>query len=211
MSFKHSVSNVSCWLRSDNVLIRLTILWLLCVLLFISAWIVSYHLLPEGILRGRLLASELPVETSQVTTTFLRIFAINLFVGCGLVILSNLFRVGEVPLGYLVVIGHSILYGILLGTNSFSIPAPVRFVPSLTTVLSRSGAFEITAYILIAAATFGFVIWGQQSWLNWHTERVGSWRKWRLSRAEAAVIIGALLLLAVANYREALQIQQLLY
>jgi hypothetical protein len=197
------------WLSSDQVLVRLAALWLICAVLFVIVWSASYYLLPEGVLRGRLPASRLPVETSQLTTTFLRIFAINLLVACGLLFVANLFRVGETPLGYLVVIGHSVMYAILLGTNSFGIPAPARFAPSLTTLLGRSGAFEITAYIAIAAATQGLVIWRQRSWRDWRSDRVGSWRRWQLSRLEIAVIIGAICLLAAANYREALQIQQL--
>lgn len=202
--------NVFRWLKSDRVLLRLVVLWATCALIFAVAWTASYYLLPEGVLRGKLLASRLPVETSEVSTTFMRIFAINLLVGCGFTFVGNLFRVGEMPLGYLIVMGHSVSYAVLLGTNSFGIPAPARFAPSLTTVLGRSGAFEITAYTAIVAATQGLAIWRQRSWLDWHSERVGSPRGWRLNRAELAVIIGALLLLAAANYREACQMQQLL-
>jgi len=205
-----TVGNLSRWLSSDNVLVRFAALWALCALLFTAAWTVSYYLLPEGILRGKLLAGRFPVKTPQVTTSFLRIFAANLLVGCGFVTLSNLFRMGEMSLGYFTVMGHSVMYAILLGTNSFGIPAPARFAPSLTTVLQRSGAFEITAYIAIAAATQRLTIWRSRSWLDSHHERVRSWRQWRLNRAEIVMIVGAILLLAAANYREAVQMHQLL-
>jgi len=202
--------DVAGWLKSQRVLVRLAVLWLICALLFTIAWTASYYLLPEGVLRGKLLGGRLPVETPRVMTTFVRIFMVNLLAGCGIVTLGNLSRVGDMPLGYPIVMVHSVLYGVLLGTNSFGIPAPARFAPSLTTVLERSGAFEITAYIAIATAMRGLAIWRQRSWLDWHSERVGSWRKWRLDRAEVAVVVGAILLLAAANYREALQIQQVL-
>jgi len=202
--------NVARWLKSEIVLARLAALWLICALLFTIAWTTSYYLLPEGILRGKLLGGRLPVETPQVITTFVRIFMVNLLAGGGLVTLGNLFQVGNVPLGYPIVMVHSVLYAVLLGTNSFGIPAPARFAPSLATVLERSGAFEITAYIAIAAATRGLVIWRQRSWLDWRGEQVGSWRQWRLNRAEVVLVVGALLLLAAANYREAVQIQQML-
>jgi hypothetical protein len=194
-----------------GALVRLAALWLVCALLFTVAWSVSYHLLPEGVLRGRLLAARLPVATPQLTTTFLRVFSFNVLVAGGLVFVANLFRVGDIPLGYVVVAGHSLLYGILLGTNSFGIPAPGRFAPSLATVLGRSGAFEITAYIGLAVATKGLVILRQPSWWSWRSEQVGSWRRWRLTKTELAMVIGALALLAAANYREALQIHQLLH
>ena len=198
------------WLKSDKVLVRLAALWLICAVLFTIAWTTSYHLLPEGVLRGRLLGARMPIETPEVMTTFLRIFMVNLLAGCGIVTLGNLFRVGDTPLGYSVPLVHSVVYGVLLGTNSFGMPAAGPLAPSLTTLLGRSGAFEITAYIAIAAATTGLAIWRQRSVLDRHSEQVGSWRRWRLSRLEMAVVIGAVVLLAAANYREASQIQQLL-
>lgn len=205
------MGNLSQWLNSDNIWVRFAALWVLCALIFVVAWTASYYLLPEGVLRGKLLGQGMPIETPQVITTFLRIFAINMLAGCGLVTLANLFRVGDTPLGYFPVMYHSVLYGVLLGTNSFGIPAPARFAPSLTTVLSRSGAFEITAYIAIAAATRGLVIWRQRSFLDWRSgEQVGSWQHWHLTWAEIAMIVGAILLLAAANYREAVQMHQVL-
>jgi hypothetical protein len=202
--------SLSHWLKSVNVLARLAALWLICAPLFTVAWTTSYYLLPEGILRGKLLGQYIPVETSHVITTFLRIFGVNLLAGCGLVTLANLFQVGDTSLGCLIVMFHAGLYGVLLGTNSFGIPAPARFAPSLNTVLNRSGAFEITAYIAIAAATRGLAIWRQRSRLDWHSEQAGSWREWWLNRSEIGVIVGAILLLAAANYREAVQMHQLL-
>ena len=204
------MKNVSEWLHGDQVLARLAVLWTICALPFTVSWTASYHLLPEGVLRGKLPGQYIPVETPQIITTFLRVFGVNLLAGCGLVALANLCQAGRTPLGYPIVMVHAVLYGILLGTNSFGIPAPAHFAPSLATVLSRSGAFEITAYIAIAAATKGLVIWRQPSWLNWRSGQVGSWRKWRLNRAEIAMIVGAILLLAAANCREAFQIQQAL-
>ena len=202
------MKNVSQWLHSDKVLIRLAVLWLICALLFTASWSASYHFLLEGVLRGKLLGQHIPVVTPYVITTFLRVFGVNLLAGCGLVAVANFCQAGRTPLGYPIVMYHAVLYGVLLGTNSFGIPAPARFAPSLTTVLNRSGAFEITAYIAIAAATRGLIIWRQPSWLNWRSEQVGSWRKWRLNRAEIAVTAGAILLLAAANWREAVQIRQ---
>ena len=203
------LKNVSRWLYGDQVLERLAVLWTICALLFTASWTTSYYLLPEGVLRGKLLGQHIPVATPHVVTTFLRVFGVNVLAGCGFVALANFCQAGNTSLGYPIVMYHAILYGILLGTNSFGISAPARLAPSLTTVLNRSGAFEITAYIAVAVATRGLVIWRQPSWLNCRqTEQVGSWRKWRLNRAEIAVIVGAILLLAAANCREAFQIQQ---
>jgi hypothetical protein len=203
------LASIKNWLNNDNVLVRLITLWLICALLFTLSWTVSYYLLPEGILRGKLLAGRLPIETDRMITTFLRIFSFNLFVAGGLIVFANLFQVGDTPLGYLVVCSHSIIYGILLGTNSFGIPAPDRFAPSLSTLLSRSGIFEISAYIAIASATRRLVILRQPSWLSFSSEVVGSPRAWHLTRSELVVIMIAVLLLALGNFREAAQIHHL--
>ena len=53
--------------------------------------------MPLGVLRGKLLGSVLPVETSDVVTTFLRIFVTNMIVGCGLVTGANLTRARPAP------------------------------------------------------------------------------------------------------------------
>jgi hypothetical protein len=195
-------------LKNENVLLRLVSLWLICALLFTISWTISYHFLPEGILRGKLLAGRLPIETDRMIKTFLRIFTFNLFVACGLIVFANLFRVGNTPLGYLIVCSHSIIYGILLGTNSFGIPAPTRLAPSLITLLSRSGIFEISAYIAIATATSGLVLWNQSSWRDFHSERVGSPREWHLNATELIVIVLSVVVLALGNLREANQIHQ---
>jgi hypothetical protein len=74
-------------------------------------------------------SSHLPIETSQVSTTFLRIFAVNVLLGFGFLLVANLFRAGDTRLGYLAVMAHSVIYSILLSTDSFGIPAPPRFAP----------------------------------------------------------------------------------
>ena len=201
--------SIKNWLKNDNVLLRLVILWLICALLFTISWTISYYLLPEGILRGKLLIGKIPVQTENIITTFLRIFSFNLFVACGLIVFANLFQVGDTPLGYLVVCSHSIIYGILLGTNSFGILAPTRFAPSLITLLSRSGIFEISAYIAIATATSGLVLWKQKSWRDFHSERVGAPKEWHLNARELIVIALSVILLAFGNLREATQIHLL--
>ena len=201
--------SIKNWLKNDNVLLRLVTLWLICALLFTISWTISYYLLPEGILRGKLLIGKIPVQTENIITTFWRIFSFNLFVACVLIVFANLFQVGDTPLGYLVVCSNSIIYGILLGTNSFGILAPTRFAPSLITLLSRSGIFEISAYIAIATATSGLVLCKQKSWRDFHSERVGTPKEWHLNARELIVIALSVILLAFGNLREATQIHLL--
>ena len=200
----------SSLLTRDEPLIRLLALWIVCAFLFIFAWLLSYYFLREGILRRRFLSANLPLETSQVFSTFLRIFATNLVVGVGLILVASLFLVGNMPMSYFVVGIHAVFYGMFLGTNSFTIPAASRLPPSLSNALNRSGAFEITAYIAVAAATKNLALWRQQSWINWHADRIAGPNNWDLTALEKLLLMGAILLLAGANYREALQIHAIL-
>ena len=80
--------------------------------------------------------------------------------GCGVVgalfiiVLVNFIRyLDRIPLGYITSIGLITLYAVFLGTNSFSIPMAEPMSPTLA-VLGRGGPYEMTAYILVAVATY---------------------------------------------------------
>lgn len=143
-------------LRHERWYVRSLSLLGLTTVLFVLAWTVSYYLLPEGILRGRSGAAVLAGEEAAASFTleFLRIAAINLVMMGMLIYANRLLRVSGYPLGYLLPLMWSISYAATLGTNSFSIPLPEPMPPSLA-VLSRSGPYEIAAYVLAAAATYG--------------------------------------------------------
>ncbi len=143
-------------LRHERWYVRSLSLLGLTTVLFVLAWTVSYYLLPEGILRGRSGAAVLAGEEAAASFTleFLRIAAINLAMMGMLIYANRLLRVSGYPLGYLMPLMWSISYAATLGTNSFSIPLPEPMPPSLA-VLSRSGPYEIAAYVLAAAATYG--------------------------------------------------------
>lgn len=131
----------------------------LSMALFVLVWTVAYYLLPEGVLRGRSGAAALAGEEAAASfiLEFLRIVAINLL-PMGIVIYANrLLRVGGYPLGYLPPLIWALNYAVTLGTNSFSIPLPEPMAPSLA-VLGRAGPYEITAYVLVATATYGISV-----------------------------------------------------
>ncbi len=136
--------------------IRFLALLGLSTALFVLAWTVAYYLLPEGVLRGHSGAAALAGEEAAASFVleFLPIVAINLL-PMGIVIYANrLLLVGGYPLGYLPPLLWALNYAVTLGTNSFSIPLPEPMAPSLA-VLGRAGPYEITAYILMATATYG--------------------------------------------------------
>ena len=62
-------------------------------------------------LAGGSAAGHIPVATPHVITIFLRVFGINLLVGCRFVALANLCQAGNTSLGYPIVMYHAILYG----------------------------------------------------------------------------------------------------
>lgn len=194
------------YVNHESVFVRAGSFWLFCAVLFTIAWVGSYLFLPEGLLRGTSAAYFAPIETDRAGSTFIRILAWNL-VFATLVVLANTFRSVNTPMGYLVVVVTTVQGALVWGTGSLALAAG-RIEPSLSTVVGRSGVFELSAYVLIAVATRGVLLWHQRSPPRWREdfERVGSVREWRLSRNEWLVLFAGLGLLAAANYREAVQI-----
>ncbi len=139
---------------------------------------------------------------------FLTIFAWNLAVGV-LVVAANAFRSVGTPMGYLVVAVNWVQGALVWGTDSLAIQTG-RLEPGLSTALGRSGVYELTAFVAIAVATRGVMVYHQQSGPRWKEkfERVRSPRDWTLSRREATVLLAGIALLAVANYREAVMIAE---
>lgn len=179
------------------------------VLFNLIAWTVAFLLLPEGLLRGKTLAGSLPIgETGGMLRTLSEVFLYNLLIAGGLTAVANLFRVGHLSLGYVYAWGSWILYGLFLGTDSFSLPQGAKLSPSLLHLLQGSGFYEIAAYTLIAAATVNLFLFQQKSWLNWHTEKVHEWQDVHLNRREIGMVLAAVLLLLLANLNESYSIIQ---
>ncbi|MFC7081571.1 hypothetical protein [Halorussus caseinilyticus] len=199
---------LGAWVNHDDPAVRFAALWTVCAALFVAAWYLGYYLLPAGLLRGSSAASALPEYAGSVRAEFLTIFAWNLGV-CVLVVAANAFRSVRTPLGYLVVAVHWVRGALVWATGSLAVETG-RFAPSLSVALGRSGVYELTAYVAVAVATRGVMVWHQRSGPRWREEfeRVRSPRDWTLSRREAAVLLAGLGLLAAANYREAVMISR---
>jgi hypothetical protein len=121
----------------------------------------------------------------------------------------NVFRSLRTPASYVVVALVWVQGAVVWGTNSLAIEAG-RLAPSLAVLLGRSGIFELTAYVAVAVATRELMLWHQQGTPRWREEfeRVRSPSDWHLSRNEWLVLLAGVALLAVANYREAVMISQ---
>ncbi len=124
-------------------------------ILFTLVWYLSYHFLPEGLLRGKTGAAII-VESDAAPTMFEEWGKIVLYnLGALLVIvLLNLIRyLDRFPLGYVTPLGLIALYAVFLGTNSFSMPMAEPMAPSLA-IIGRGGPYEMIAYMLVAVATY---------------------------------------------------------
>jgi hypothetical protein len=189
--------------RSESLWIRFGSMWLLGLAILFFTWFLSFRSLPESILKGSSAVYYVPVKAQDVDGTFMRIFLWNICVGCIPVAIGSLARVKGVPLGYFLAFYHWGMYGILLGTNSFVIPGFGKILPSLTTLFSGSGIYEITAYTLISASTFALYYRVGNASVTPDSSAHGKTFLLKLSKAELALIVLAIVVLAVSNYYEA--------
>ena len=140
----------------DKLLVRFGALLGVVMAVFLGAWILSFFFIPEGVLRGRLVGQVLAgsdLAGGSVWLEWLRIFAINLGIMLLLIVAPNVFRTeGGYPFGYSTVILLAIVCGITLGTNSFTFSMGGKTPPTIA-IFGSSGLYEITAYVLAAAAT----------------------------------------------------------
>lgn len=203
---KQILQSVQNFLVSRSLTVRLASLWAIGVLLCLAAWSTGYVLFPEAFFRGLLPAPEFIPSHAPVASTMLSILLYNVILAAGLIVAANLFRVGWFPLGYLPVLAHWTLFGLLLGSNSFQISKGAKVAPSLTRLLTTTGFIEISAYTFIAAASVTLVVFRQESWLSLRTTRVRPWRQVRLPRCEMLTILVAVVLILLGAYRESLSI-----
>jgi hypothetical protein len=147
---------IKSFLLHDKLLIRFAALLGLVLTVFLSVWTLSFLILPEGVLRGRLVGQALTGQDlagGSVWLEWLQIFTINLVVMLLLVVAPNLFRTEiRYPLGYITVTLLVIVNAITLGTNSFSLSLGEKIPPSMI-IFGSSGLYEIIAFVLAAAAT----------------------------------------------------------
>lgn len=139
----------------NNVLVRFSGLYFLGLGLFLAAWFLGFYLFPEGSMRGTSLASKLAGSDIglSVGKELSRILLVNLLMGSVIILFNLSFRINNIPLGYLIPPIWFLLYGLILGSNSFTFAMDGKMAPSLA-VLGRSGLYELAAYTLIAVSTY---------------------------------------------------------
>ena len=197
------------YLASDNAWIRFISLLSVTLILFVIAWVIGFYLLPEGFLRGKFAGAALAGETAaeSLTKEFLRIAVINLVMLAPIMAGNWVFKHKEIPLGYVVPIVWAVIYAVVIGTNSTTIPMPERMAPSMQ-VLARSGLYEISAYALAAAATYGISAYRVIRFYPPESEKIMPAPR-LLHAIHWPALATAILLLMAANLWEAYQIVRL--
>ena len=206
--FDRISKRIGQYVNHDDVLVRFISLWVVVASVFTASWVLSYLVLPQGLLRGGNPAAATGYAGS-ITREFLWLFGWN--VGVSLIAIgANTLRSVNTPMGYVIEVVQAPHYGAVWGTGSLAIGAGERIAPSLAVLVERSGPMEITALVAIVVATRGVMLWHQKAAPRWKEEfeRVQSPRDWSLTRRELTLLVGGYLLLAVACYREAVAIAQ---
>ncbi len=193
-------------LGSDKVFNRFLALYGIGLVLFFISWIISFYLLPEGLLRGVGVFGALAGDkaANDMFIEFIKIFSLNLL-GWSFIILGNyILRINYFSFGYLIPLAWMIMYGATLGSNSFSIPLEESLAPSLS-VFSRSGLYEMLAATLLAVATHSISVNKSTSFFS-KSKPVPEDKRTPLNKEDWIAIGIALLLLVGAALRESYMI-----
>ena len=145
-------------LLSPRLWVRYATLLGLGAATFVVCQAVAYWWLPEGLLRGRSGGALVAGDDAghSLGLEWARIVAFNMTILLVFYVAANLIRLANgVPLGYNTVIVMQGYFGIVTGTNSFTLQfADGKIAPSFYW-LRTPGFYELAAYALAAAATYG--------------------------------------------------------
>ncbi|MGC9400737.1 MAG: hypothetical protein ACP5HM_16625 [Anaerolineae bacterium] len=187
-------ATILAFFAHERLLVRFARLFLVGVILFLATWSIAYGFLPERLLaRGdsvRMMGNDEVATTLWAEWRFMIVRNLPWVPGIALIsLLLGYAYALPVPLLWIV------LYALILGTNSFSIPLPALMPPSLA-VLERAGPYEMLAYLFAAAASYSLA----KISLPWRkvdeASRVHGWNVALALLASAAVIM-------LAAWREA--------
>jgi hypothetical protein len=200
----------------DSVYRRIRWMYVSFFILYVAATVISFYLLPEGLLRGKHPIIRSLEFGPDLWASALLIFGYNLiptFLILGASLLAQQSKFSEerfVPIGYSAFWGLAVLFGVVVGSWSFELvtPAPPlihRFV-RLFDVLHHAGLLEFSAYLLAAVVSFKFTLWysdGRTIIAN------RTWRDVTLQRSEKILLALAFALLLCAALVESYRIIQI--
>lgn len=129
---------------------------------FVVCQTIAYWWLPEGLLRGRSIGALATGDEAAHSfgAEWLRIVAFNMAILLFVYVGANVIRFSNgVPLGYFAVIAMQGYFGVITGTNSFTLFSEEgKIAPSLYWLLTP-GFYELSAYALAVAATYEISRW----------------------------------------------------
>lgn len=190
------------------------ILWTLLsfLVVFTLVTVVSYYLLPEGILRSRNPAQKWETSPRLLFST-LQILSYNLM-SVGFILLGNLFasrkNPSEVyfPLGYSVFFVLIIINAITLGTWSFAVESPavplLERLLGMTIIFQRGGLWEIMGQLLILCGTAKFAL----VLIDGKTTQTRHWTTLQINTTEIVVVVLGLVLMLIGAFVESQSIIQ---
>jgi len=196
-------------LGNQKIIIRFATLYIISLILFVLSWTFSYLILPEGIIRGIGILPGMAGEGAAETLIkeFLTIFGLN-SVGWVIILIGNyILKVKNFSFGYLIPIAWMVMYGIVLGTNSFSISIGAKMAPNLS-VLGRSGIYEMMAGCLFAVST-DFITANYSKDFKTSSIPIPKNEREKIKKENVISIIISFIILSTAALREAYMIVNL--
>lgn len=191
----------------ENVFTRVLWLYGLYSLLNLFSFLLGYHFLPEGFLRG----SPYAAIGSFVATapSFWGEFGLTLLFNLGtatvVCALTNLQQFRRVPIGYVVPVVLGIVSGLISGTNSFAASDLKQFNAWDGMALGMGiGGIEMLAYVLVISATARIGLYNYESLAQWQGEKLKSLRDIRFTAQEVFCLGLGIAMIVFAAYRETL-------
>lgn len=191
-------------LTSDRLLPRALSSFIIGLCTMFAAWWIAHLFLPTGLLRGSTAAATAVAATNDMLPTFAQALLWNSAVAFILVPLVSLLSLRSLSLGHVLVWGNFALYGLFLGTNSFSVVRDRITEPHLAVFLG-TGVWEIGAYSLVAAVFATRCRWNQDGWLVGKIERTNT-QPVHLSRVEWLALTASLTIIVATAYMEHIRV-----
>lgn len=200
------INNIKKNMTSDNVAVRIITTCILLFIFFVTITIVSYYLLPQGLLLNKNSIKNWDTSPNLIISA-LQIISYNL-ISVVVLLFGNIFLVRKnksqcfMPLGYLGFFAMIAVNAVTLGTWSFSvittsIPLIQRIIGTFD-ILHRAALWEMIGQLFIVCATVKIsliITDGKETTTK-------SWKTIKLSRQEITIISLALILMLIGAFIE---------
>lgn len=189
----------------ENVFSRVLWLYGLYSLLNLFSFLLGYHFLPEGFMRGSPYSAigSFVASASSFRSEFSLTLLFNLGTVIVVCILTNLQQFRRLPIGYIVPVVLGITSGLVSGTNSFAASDLKQFNAWDGMALGMSiGGIEMLAYVLVISSTANIGLYNYKSLTQRQGEKLKNLRDIRLSMSEIVFLGLGILMIIYAAYRE---------